>query len=168
MIFLKRCKSKRVIAIVLGLILSFVNMLSTHGQIKEMNNYNKIKVVDNNMDKKSIGVKRQVANNSEIITINNKSYKCKKMRVTASAYTSSIKEGGSLTYLGTKCRDGVIAVDPKVIPLHSKVYIPSLNKVFIAEDVGSSIKNNKIDIWMNSYQKAMQWGLKQIDIYILE
>lgn len=161
--FLKKVKSKKVISIVLVFIVSFCTIFTKPTKTYAQESKIKIEMTNQNIDNKGVDKMR-----SEFITINNKSYKAKKMRVTASAYTSSVKEGGSLTYLGTKCRDGVIAVDPKVIPLHSKVYIPSLNKVFIAEDVGSSIKNNKIDIWMNSYQKAMQWGLKQIDIYILE
>lgn len=164
MIFLKRCKSKRVIAIVLGLILSFVNMLPSHGQVKEMNNYNKIKVVDNNMNKKSIGVKRQVASNSEIINIDGTSYKARRMNITATAYA-----GHQLTSTGGYAKvKRTIAVDPKVIPYGSKIYIPELEFIGIAEDCGSAIKQNRIDIFMATESQCIQWGIKNITVYIIE
>lgn len=168
MVFLKRCKSKRVMAIVLGLILSFVNILPTHGQVKETNNYNKIKVVDNNMNKKSIGIKRQVASNSEIITIDGVSYKARRMNVRASAYSNSPSEGGAYAFNGERLRVGHIAADFRVLPLNTKVYIPELNRICTVVDKGSAIKNNKIDIFMNSRQEALQWGIRNITIYVLE
>ena len=87
----------------------------------------------------------------------------KNMKVKATSYT-----GKQLTYLGTQARYGVIATDPKVIPLGSKVYIPYFDKVFIAEDTGSAIKGNKIDIWLPTYKEAMNWGIRNIDIIILD
>lgn len=66
------------------------------------------------------------------------------MRVVATAYT-----GHSITATGTKPKWGTIAVDPKVIPYGTKVYIPQFDMVFTAEDCGGAIKGNKIDIYMN-------------------
>ena len=89
--------------------------------------------------------------------------KGKQLKVKATAYCDK-----GLTYMGTKCRDGVIAVDPKVIPLGTKVYIPQFGKVFVAEDTGSAIKGNKIDIWFKEYKTCIQWGIKEIDIIVLD
>ena len=87
----------------------------------------------------------------------------KKVRVKATAYA-----GDSITSTGIKPRWGVIAVDPSVIPYGSRVYIPAFKKIFIAEDCGGAIKGKRIDIFMNSEREARQWGVKNIDVYIIE
>lgn len=67
----------------------------------------------------------------------------------------------------------VIAVDPNVIPLGTKVYIEGLNGAkdygyAIAADTGSAIKDLKIDLYMETHEKAYQWGRKQVKIYVIE
>lgn len=95
--------------------------------------------------------------------VSNKEIQGVKMQVGATAYY-----GDTITSTGVKPIVGrTIAVDPKVIPYGTKVYIPQLNKVFIAEDCGSAIKGNRIDIFMNSYDECMNWGYKDITIIIL-
>lgn len=88
--------------------------------------------------------------------------KGKHMSVVATAYT-----GHSITSTGKKPKWGTIAVDPKVIPYGTKVYIPQFNKTFIAEDCGGAIKGNKIDIFMNDESSVYNWGRKTIDVYIV-
>ena len=84
--------------------------------------------------------------------------------VTATAYA-----GDTITSTGTVPVAGsTIAVDPDVIPYGSKVYIPEFNKVFTAEDCGSAIKGNRIDIFMNSEAQCNEWGVQTIDIYVLK
>ena len=85
----------------------------------------------------------------------------KHMVVQATAYA-----GDSITSTGTVPKWGTIAVDPRVIPYGSKVYIPQFNKTFIAEDCGGAIKGNIIDIFMNSESECYKWGRRTIDIYI--
>ncbi|MGI5891168.1 MAG: 3D domain-containing protein [Bacillota bacterium] len=82
--------------------------------------------------------------------------------VTAYAYT-----GGGTTATGTKARVGVIAVDPSVIPLGTKVYVEGYGYA-TAEDTGSAIKGNKIDLYMNSRAACINWGVKKVKIYILK
>ena len=77
----------------------------------------------------------------------------KHMVVQATAYA-----GDSITSTGTVPKWGTIAVDPRVIPYGSKVYIPQFNKTFIAEDCGGAIKGNIIDIFMNSESECYKWG----------
>lgn len=86
----------------------------------------------------------------------------KHISVIATAYT-----GHSITSTGTKPKWGTIAVDPSVIPYGTKVYIPQFGKTFVAEDCGSAIKGNKIDIYMNDEGVVKNWGRKKIDIYIV-
>lgn len=87
----------------------------------------------------------------------------KRLKVKAYAYT-----GGGYTATGTKAKYGTLAVDPKIIPYGTKVYIKELDKVFTAEDCGGGIKGNKIDIYMNSSSACNKWGVKTITIEILK
>lgn len=90
--------------------------------------------------------------------------------------TAYIPDGkwGYTTYVGERARPGVIAVDPSVIPLGTKVYVQSNDSYFgdygyaIAWDIGGSIKGNKIDLFMESYDLSIQWGIRDVTIYILE
>lgn len=96
-------------------------------------------------------------------------YKGKRMTVKATAYTTAKDEGGAFAYSGVKLRVGEhIAVDFRVIPMNSRVYIPQLGKVFRAVDTGSSIKGNKIDILMATKQQCKEWGIRTIDIIVLD
>lgn len=83
------------------------------------------------------------------------------MNVEATAYA-----GDGITSTGTRPKWGTIAVDPKIIPYGSKVYIPQFNKTFTAEDCGGAIKGNIIDIFMGSNSEAHKWGRRRIDIYV--
>ena len=88
----------------------------------------------------------------------------KKMTVGATAYT-----GDTITSTGVRPIEGTtIAVDPKVIKYGTRVYIPAFNRIFIASDTGSAIRGNRIDIFMNDYDRCMEWGYRTIEIYILK
>ena len=103
------------------------------------------------------------SNTSQTISSNNSQGNVvRTMNVVATAYT-----GYSTTSTGQKPVWGTIAVDPKVIPYGTKVYIPKFNMTFTAEDCGGDIKGNKIDIFMGSETDAYSWGRRTIDIYIL-
>lgn len=73
--------------------------------------------------------------------------------------------GNGITATGTKVREGVVAVDPDVIPLGSIVYING-NK-YIAEDTGGAIKGNRIDIAVSTHQEALNLGVNYADVYFL-
>ena len=85
-----------------------------------------------------------------------------KMTVSATAYS-----GAGLTSPMIKPHWGVLAVDPEVIPYGSLVYIPEFDKTFIAEDCGGAIKGKRIDIFMNSETKCRKWGVRKINIEII-
>jgi 3D (Asp-Asp-Asp) domain-containing protein len=73
---------------------------------------------------------------------------------------------GTQTSTGTTATQGkTIAVDPKIIPYGSKIMFGG--KVYIAEDCGSAIKNNKIDLYFDSHQDALNWGIQYHEIFIL-
>ncbi|WP_425061008.1 hypothetical protein SCACP_17750 [Sporomusa carbonis] len=78
---------------------------------------------------------------------------------------------GNLTYLGTQIHPGVIAVDPQVIPLGSRLYIEfadGTGMYGIAEDTGGAIKGNRIDIAVQSVDKAYDFGIKNVKVYVLK
>lgn len=71
-----------------------------------------------------------------------------------------------LTRTGTVPQENhTISVDPRVIPLGSKVMIGG--QIYTAEDTGSAIKGNIIDMYFNSHQVAKEYGVKWLDVYIL-
>ncbi len=88
--------------------------------------------------------------------------------VRATAYTSDPRENGgwNVTAIGTKIRRGVIAVDPRVIPLRTRVYVEGYGFA-TAEDTGGAIKGNKIDVVMDTKAQSRNWGVRNVKIYIL-
>ena len=96
--------------------------------------------------------------------------KGKEITVSASAYTINCTRCSGITATGINLKKNpnlkVISVDPKVIKLNSKVYVPGYGYA-IAGDTGGSIKGNKIDIFMSSKKEALQWGRKTIKIKVL-
>lgn len=112
---------------------------------------------------KSIRVeKTSYSNNESKANSSTSNSNVKNISVVATAYTDD-----SITSTGTKPKWGTIAVDPSIIPYGTKVYIPQFDKTFIAEDCGSAIKGNKIDIYMNDEESVKNWGRKTIDICII-
>lgn len=102
------------------------------------------------------------SNNTSQVSGNASQASGKSMSVVATAYSC-----GTITSTGTSPRWGVIAVDPRVIPYGTRVYIPQFNMTFVAEDCGGAIKGNKIDIFMGSEAQCRSWGRRTIDIQIV-
>lgn len=86
----------------------------------------------------------------------------KVMTVEATAYTHT----GNLTATGTVARVGVIAVDPRVIPLGTRVYVEGYGYA-VAEDTGGLIKGNIIDLFMDTNEECINWGRRHVKMYIL-
>jgi uncharacterized protein YabE (DUF348 family) len=70
------------------------------------------------------------------------------------------------TYTGKKATYGIAAVDPKIIPLGTKLYIEGYGFA-AAEDIGSDIKENRIDVCYDTVREALLWGRKKVKVYIL-
>lgn len=90
--------------------------------------------------------------------------------VSASAYTASCNGCSGITATGINLHANpgmkLIAVDPSVIPLGSKVYVEGYGYA-IAGDTGSAIQGNRIDVFFSSLSEAYQWGRKQVKVTIL-
>jgi 3D (Asp-Asp-Asp) domain-containing protein len=66
---------------------------------------------------------------------------------------------GARTYSGTRTRWGVVAVDPKTVPLGSLLTIEGYEgTTFVAEDVGGAIKGDAVDIWLPNAKDARTYG----------
>lgn len=90
----------------------------------------------------------------------------KTIEAKVTAYTPYDAGCNGVTYTGTVARKGVVAVDPSVIPLGTKVYVPNYG-IAIAEDVGGAIKGDRVDVCFNSVTDALNWGVKYTTVYIL-
>jgi 3D (Asp-Asp-Asp) domain-containing protein len=95
----------------------------------------------------------------------------KTITVKATAYTASCAGCSGTTNTGINIKDNpnakVIAVDPSVIPLGSKVYIKGYGE-YTAADTGGAIKGNRIDVFIPSEQAALNFGRKQLTVTIIK
>lgn len=72
-----------------------------------------------------------------------------------------------ITYTGTRATEGrTVAVDPSVIPLGSTVRINGHD--YIAEDIGGAIKENRVDVFFDTHQAALQFGVQYADVAIIQ
>ncbi|MCK9443365.1 MAG: 3D domain-containing protein [Tissierellaceae bacterium] len=104
----------------------------------------------------------------------------KALTMSATAYDLSYEScrknpgdpGYGITASGTKARPGVVAVDPRVIPLGTKLYIQSLDGskdygFAIAEDTGGAIKGNKVDLFYEDSNIVNRFGRRKVKVYVL-
>lgn len=91
--------------------------------------------------------------------------------VTATAYTAGRGGAGYITASGTPARPGAVAVDRRVIPLGSKLYIVTndgkyVYGIAVAEDTG--VIGNRVDLYYDDYDECIIFGRRAATIYILE
>ena len=92
------------------------------------------------------------------------------MEATAYNWDCATCNGRGLTATGYNLKanpDGVIAVDPRVIPLGTKVYVEGYGYA-VARDTGGAIKGNRIDVHMRSISAARQFGRQSVKVTIIE
>lgn len=93
-----------------------------------------------------------------------------KMVVVATAYCPCAKccgKSDGITATGVKAKaNHTIAADPSVLPYGTEI-ICSLGK-FVVEDCGGMVKGNKIDIFFNDHQEAVEFGVKELTIWVKE
>ena len=94
----------------------------------------------------------------------------KVLTMTATAYDPSV---GNRTATGIAPYKGVVAVDPRVIPLGTRLYVETSDGSYVygnavAADTGGAIKGNKIDLWLPSRAEALSFGRRTVTVYVLE
>ena len=107
-----------------------------------------------------------------VVTKNGQKLKYKKkLTMTATAYTTE-RSSDKITATGRVAKVGLVAVDPRVIPLGSRLYITSTNGkswvygTAVAADTG--VRGNKIDLFFNTYSECISFGRRKAIVYILE
>ncbi|CAH0193191.1 Cell wall-binding protein YocH [Peribacillus simplex] len=129
------------------------------------------KVVNKKQDKVvTVGTRTTVAQASRGVT-NVSSSSGKEIYVSSTAYTASCKGCSGVTSTGVDLKSNpgakIIAVDPNVIPMGSKVYVEGYGYA-VAADKGGAIKGNRIDVFFSSKNDAYRWGVKRVKIRVLD
>lgn len=96
--------------------------------------------------------------------------KAKRMKMIATAYYPGDPlawRDGTITFLGHKMQRGIVAVDPEVIPLRTRLYISGYGYGY-AGDTGSAIKGNRIDLGVNNPEEEKPWRFREVVVYLLE
>ena len=91
----------------------------------------------------------------------------RRMRVEATGYSPREPGLDFTTATGARAKRGVIAVDPRVIPLGTRVYVPGYGYA-VAADTGGAIKGARIDLCYDTVAEAIQWGRRNVTIIILD
>lgn len=89
------------------------------------------------------------------------------IHMSATAYSAYDPGNGSYTARGNLLRKGLVAVDPYVIPLGTRLYIKGYGFA-VADDTGGSIKGNRIDLAFDTHAEAIQFGSQGVTVYILD
>lgn len=92
----------------------------------------------------------------------------KTFTVEATAYCPCARccgKSDGITATGMRAGKGVIAVDPRVIPLGSRVYVTGYGAA-VAADTGGAIRGNRIDVCFPSHGKALRWGRRTVQITV--
>ena len=91
------------------------------------------------------------------------------MTMIATAYTADTATAAPTGYTATGilAQEGVVAVDPHVIPLGTKLFVPGYG-IALAADTGGAIVGNRIDLCMDSYSRAIEFGRRPVQVYILK
>jgi 3D (Asp-Asp-Asp) domain-containing protein len=89
------------------------------------------------------------------------------LSMVATAYTAACGGCSGITASGRAAGHGVVAVDPRVIPLGTHMYIPGYGHA-VAGDTGGAIRGNRIDLGFNSNAAANQFGRRAITVYLIK
>lgn len=96
--------------------------------------------------------------------------KIKIFEMEATAYTDDKQSQGKWvgqTATGVKPQIGVVAVDPKIIPLGTRLYVEGYGQA-IAGDTGGAIKGNKIDLFLPNRGDCMRFGRQKVKVRVVE
>ena len=89
------------------------------------------------------------------------------MGMEATAYLPTDGSAEGITAMGIPATYGIVAVDPDIIPLGSRVYIPGYGEA-LAADTGGAIYGYRIDLCMENYYEAMDFGRRTVTVFVLK
>lgn len=85
----------------------------------------------------------------------------------ATGYWADPSWSNGVTATGRRAVYGVVAVDPRVIPLGSRLYIPGYG-LAVAGDTGGAIQGARVDLCFNDGRSADNWGVRSVTVYVLD
>lgn len=95
----------------------------------------------------------------------------KEFYANSTAYTASCSGCSGITATGINLMNNpnakVVAVDPSVVPLGTKLYVEGYGYA-VAGDTGGAIKGLRIDVFFNSNTEALQWGRRTVKVQVLQ
>ena len=89
------------------------------------------------------------------------------MGMEATAYLPTDGSAEGITAMGIPATYGIVAVDPDIIPLGTRVYIPGYGEA-LAADTGGAIYGYRIDLCMEDYWQAMDFGRRTVTVFVLK
>ena len=89
------------------------------------------------------------------------------LHVIATAYTASCYGCSGFTKSGAHAGYGVVAVDPHVIPLGTKLFVPGYGRA-VAGDTGGSIVGHRVDLGFDKLADALQFGRRTVTVYVVK
>ena len=178
------------------IIITLITILVLFTYVSYMGLVNEVESLTNNTNELNIEIEKLNKDinilNEEIETVNNKNKslnseikKLKGSKATsrgssnrkllgtfeATAYDDSPESQGKwvgkTATPGLKPQVGVIAVDPRVIPLGTKLYVEGYGKC-LAGDTGGAIKGHRLDLFFNTKSEVKNWGRKKVKVYKLD
>jgi 3D (Asp-Asp-Asp) domain-containing protein len=90
----------------------------------------------------------------------------REITMTATAYWPDPVWSNGYTAMGLRAQYGVVAVDPSVIPLGTRLYIPGYGFA-IAADTGSAIVGDRVDLCFDDAAQAIDWGVRTVQVFVL-
>lgn len=167
---LQKGKQKVVTAGQEGVITRTYEVVKENGKVVAKNLQSEKVVKEPKKQVVAVGTKSVVASAATVSRGSKEPASGKEFYVTATAYTPYCNgcSGTSATGIDLRSSSGlkVIAVDPSVIKLGSKVWVEGYGTA-IAGDTGGAIKGNKIDILVQTEAQASNWGVRKVRIKVL-
>jgi 3D (Asp-Asp-Asp) domain-containing protein len=114
------------------------------------------------------GIARTPLTNFEARGVMSMSYIARSaLAMIATAYTADCSGCGGMTAIGRRAGYGIVAVDPRVIPLGTRLFIPGYGFA-VAGDTGGAIHGDRIDLGFDSLRDAMDFGRRGVTVYRLK
>jgi len=167
---LQKGKQKVVTAGQQGLTTKTYEIVKENGQVVAKNLQSEKVVKEPKKQVVAVGTKTVVASAPTVSRGSSEPASGKEFYVTATAYTPNCNGCSGISATGINLKSGsglkVIAVDPSVIKLGSKVWVEGYGTA-IAGDTGGAIKGNRIDILVQSESQASNWGVRKVRVKVL-
>ncbi len=150
---------------------------ASSGKAGEMRTIFELKVVDGKVVSKVKVGSEKIAPVNERFLVGRTGYAASRgnyergrvLTMNASAYDPSAGRGSQATFrtkTGERAKYGVVAVDPRVIPLGTMVFVEGYGIAY-ACDIGGAIKGNRIDLCMNTNAECIKFGRRKVVVHIL-